>query len=187
MTLCFSTTRTPESSSVLLLSMNLLCVLRSWRCSRPGWMGPWATWSSTKSGAWWPCLWQGGWNLMILGVPSNSSHSMMLWHLKLPTYTTQSVSWQVVGLMRNFSLTLHRNWVWSGVEWHELQFVWLLGAKARLPCFHTGKISSDSFCFQGISNKNVSHYVKNTHAQKKKCKCGFISFMLFLKLGSIWK
>jgi len=24
------------------------------RCSRPGWMGPWATWSS-KWGGWWPC------------------------------------------------------------------------------------------------------------------------------------
>ena len=26
-----------------------------WRCSRPGWMRPWATWSS-KWGSWWPCL-----------------------------------------------------------------------------------------------------------------------------------
>ena len=29
-------------------------MLRPWRCSRPGWMGPWATWSS-KWGCWWPC------------------------------------------------------------------------------------------------------------------------------------
>ena len=28
---------------------------RPWRCSRPDWMGPWATWSS-KWGGWWPCL-----------------------------------------------------------------------------------------------------------------------------------
>jgi len=28
---------------------------RPWRCSRPGWMRPWATWSS-KWGGWWPCL-----------------------------------------------------------------------------------------------------------------------------------
>jgi len=28
---------------------------RPWRCSRPGWMGPWATWSR-KWGGWWPCL-----------------------------------------------------------------------------------------------------------------------------------
>lgn len=89
---------------------------------------------------------------------------------EVANYTTQSVSWQVVGLMRNFSLTLHRNWVWSGVEWHELQFVWLLGAKARLPCFHTSKISSDSFCFQGISSKSVSHNILRTHMHKKKRK-----------------
>jgi len=38
-----------------------------WRCSRPGCMVPWATWSSTRSGGWWPSLWQGGWNLVILG------------------------------------------------------------------------------------------------------------------------
>ena len=28
-------------------------------CSRPGWMGPWAAWSSIKWGGCWPCLWQG--------------------------------------------------------------------------------------------------------------------------------
>ena len=49
------------------------------RCSRPHWMGPWATWSSARSGGWWPCLCQGGWNLMILRVPSNPNHSMILW------------------------------------------------------------------------------------------------------------
>ena len=27
----------------------------AWRCSRPDWMRPWATWSS-KWGGWWPCL-----------------------------------------------------------------------------------------------------------------------------------
>ena len=38
-----------------------------WRCSRPGWMEPWAAWSSIKCRGWWPCLWWRGWNLMILG------------------------------------------------------------------------------------------------------------------------
>jgi len=49
-----------------------LWMLHPWRCSRPGWMEPWATWSSTRSGA-------GDWSLMILGVPSNPSRSMILW------------------------------------------------------------------------------------------------------------
>jgi len=57
-----------------------LWMLHPWRCSRPGWMRPWATWSSTRSGGWWPCLWQGDWNLLILGDPSNQSHSMILWY-----------------------------------------------------------------------------------------------------------
>jgi len=57
--------------------------IKIWRCSSPGWMGPWATWSSTRSGGWWPCLWQGGWNLVILGVPSNPSHSVIQWFLKM--------------------------------------------------------------------------------------------------------
>ena len=39
------------------------------------------TWHSRNpsmiSGGWWSCLWQRGWNLVILGVPSNPSHSMM--------------------------------------------------------------------------------------------------------------
>jgi len=46
-----------------------------WRCSRPGWLGHWASWFSTRSRGWWPCLW----NLMILGVLSNPSHSVILW------------------------------------------------------------------------------------------------------------
>ena len=37
-----------------------------WRCSRPGWMRPLAAWSGIRYGGWWPCLWQGSWNLMIL-------------------------------------------------------------------------------------------------------------------------
>ena len=57
-----------------------------WRYSRPGWMGPWAAWSSIKHGGWWPCLWHGGWNLMILEVPSNLSHSMILW-IRTPSRT----------------------------------------------------------------------------------------------------
>jgi len=35
-----------------------LWVLHPWRCSRPGWMGSWATWSS----GWCLCLWKGSWN-----------------------------------------------------------------------------------------------------------------------------
>jgi len=31
-----------------------------WKCSRPGCMELWATWSSGRC----PCLWQGGWNQM---------------------------------------------------------------------------------------------------------------------------
>jgi len=44
-----------------------------WKCSRPSWKGPWAT----RSGEWQPCLLQTGWSLMIFGVPSNLSHSMI--------------------------------------------------------------------------------------------------------------
>ena len=40
-----------------------------WRCSGPGWMGPWAAWSSIRYGGWWPCMRQGGWSFMILEVP----------------------------------------------------------------------------------------------------------------------
>ena len=52
---------------------------RPWRCSRPGWMGASAAWSSIKWGGWWSCLWWGGWSLMNLEVPSNPSYSMILW------------------------------------------------------------------------------------------------------------
>jgi len=59
------------------------CPERLWmrhsrRCSRAGWMGPWAAWSGIRYGGWWPCLWRGGWSFMIFEVPSNPSHSMIL-------------------------------------------------------------------------------------------------------------
>jgi len=41
--------------------------------------------SNSRSGGWWPCLWQGDWNFMILGIPSNPSHSMILWSIFLRT------------------------------------------------------------------------------------------------------
>ena len=61
---------------------------RPWRCSRPGWMGLWAAWSSITYGGWWPCLWQGGWSLVILEVPSNPSHSMILRQKIRTTYSS---------------------------------------------------------------------------------------------------
>ena len=39
--------------------------------------GALATWSS-KWGGWWPCLRLGIWSFMILEVPSNPSHSVIL-------------------------------------------------------------------------------------------------------------
>ena len=53
-----------------------LWVLHPWRCSRPGWMGLWAAWSSIRYRGWWPCLWQEGWSFMILGDPSSQ---VILW------------------------------------------------------------------------------------------------------------
>jgi len=47
-----------------------------WKCSRPGWMELWATWSSGIC----PCSWQGDWNQMIFKVPSNPYHYMILWN-----------------------------------------------------------------------------------------------------------
>ena len=45
------------------------CPIHPWRCSRPGWMGPWAAWAGMKCGGWWPCLWWGvgaSWSLGCL-------------------------------------------------------------------------------------------------------------------------
>ena len=46
-----------------------------WKCSRPGWMELWATWSSAR------CPWSrhGGWKQVIFKVPSNPYHSVILW------------------------------------------------------------------------------------------------------------
>ena len=83
-----------------------LWMLHPCRCSRPGWMGSWATWSSTRSGGRWPCLWQGGWKLMILGVPSNPSYSMII---SLHLLNKLRKVWMV---MEAHWLTLPNIWDW---------------------------------------------------------------------------
>jgi len=52
--------------------------LRPPRCSRSGWMGPWAAWSSDWFSGWQPCPTQ-GWKWIIFEAPSNPSHSMIMW------------------------------------------------------------------------------------------------------------
>jgi len=44
-----------------------------WKCSRPGWTGLWASWSSRRCA----CPWQRGWNSMIFKGPSNPNHSII--------------------------------------------------------------------------------------------------------------
>ena len=51
-----------------------------WKCSRPGWMRLWATWSGGSC----PCPWQGGWNEIIFKVPSKPNNSVFLWFLCCP-------------------------------------------------------------------------------------------------------
>lgn len=41
-----------------------------WKCSRPGWMNLWATWSTRRC----PCPQQGSWTKWLLSVLSNPNH-----------------------------------------------------------------------------------------------------------------
>jgi len=52
-----------------------------WQCSRPGWMGLWATWSTGRC----PCPWQGGWNKMIFknSFQPKPFYDSMILHLRL--------------------------------------------------------------------------------------------------------
>ena len=47
----------------------------SQKCSRPAWMGLWATWSGGRC----PCPWQGHRTRWPLKIPANTNHSMSLW------------------------------------------------------------------------------------------------------------
>ena len=51
----------------------------AWKLSRPGWMELWATWAMGGVPA------HKGWDWVILRVPSNPKHSMILWSV-LPTH-----------------------------------------------------------------------------------------------------
>ena len=52
--------------------------------SRSSWIGLWAKWSSWR----YPCSLQGGWAGWPLTVPSNPKHSMILWLIEDPDYSS---------------------------------------------------------------------------------------------------
>jgi len=82
--------------------------------SNRGCMEPWATWCSTRSGGWWPCLWQGGWNLMILGVPSNPSHWVILW------FDGGEASWSRWMSLLNLSVISYKALSWTAASNRDL-------------------------------------------------------------------
>ena len=108
-----------------------------WRCSRPGWMGPWAAWSSIKCEGWWPWLQQRDRRLMILEVPSNPSHSVILWNKErlkkdrhclnsswsfsidtsIRTINLHAVKWQKIRKPTSMSDLKHNNGLASFLEW----------------------------------------------------------------------
>jgi len=83
-----------------------------WRCLRPGWMGPWATWSSTWPRHWQPKAMDGVmgspvygrchahsrvWGRVGFEVPCNPNHSMILclsFNWKTITQTVLLTVWQ---------------------------------------------------------------------------------------------
>jgi len=90
-----------------------------WRCSRPGWKRPCAAWSSIKCGGWWPCLWRGVWSFTILEVPSNPSHTMILW------FTSADVT-----VILYDSLC-----IWDGVHWGNAAGCAGISRYANLPLY----------------------------------------------------
>jgi len=87
-----------------------------WRCSRQGWMGPWAAWSG---GGQWAHSWGGFW--VGFEVPSNSSHSMVLWlwfHCALSWNTnSRFVSvWIIIHSDLGYGLERWSHWLKEGRE-----------------------------------------------------------------------
>ena len=98
-----------------------------WRCSRPGWMGPWTAWSSIRYGGWWPCLQQAGWSVMILEVPSNPRQSMILWFYDLTFAEGNSNGCRMVWSHRQWNLLSHGISKWkNGFKIHVLVWSWML-------------------------------------------------------------
>ena len=119
---------------------------------RQGWMGLWAIWSSTWSSGWQPLLWQGGWNLMILEVPSNLSHSMILWFIGRPS----SYIWWCKSLKTlSFTILLKSDFfshsIFNSVVWNLFYY------KVRISC---SQKSENEFFSTDIKDK--WHHTKTT-------------------------
>jgi len=56
---------------------------------------------SLGCGGWQPCLWWGGWSFMILEVPSNPSHSVVLWFSQRMKWTFKIII--IIILMGHYS------------------------------------------------------------------------------------
>ena len=68
-----------------------------WKCSRPGRMGLWATWSGGRC----PCPWQGSWNYTVFKVPCNPNCSVILWWNDWPGRWWESSGYCLPGLQKD--------------------------------------------------------------------------------------
>mgnify|MGYP001858495769 CR=1 FL=1 len=60
---------------VLVCDRCLVCYVYLWVNTNNWARLPWV---HIKYGGWRPCLWQGGWSLVVLEDPSNPSHALVL-------------------------------------------------------------------------------------------------------------
>jgi len=117
-----------------------------WKHSRPGWMGLWATWSSGRC----PCLKQGGWNQMILNVPSNPNHSMIPWFYAHSTVKVISICLFICLLLL------------------DIQDGYIYNNNSDLKTVPAGSLGTP---FNLLPENVWEIYVKNSYKEYLKCKC----------------
>ena len=141
------------------------CPVHPWRCSRPGWMWPWAAWSSIKWGGRWLCMWQGGWSFVILEFPSNPGHSMILqsWNSELFELQFPLQSWHTV---IHLALSSKLSSISSGFNLAGAVYKGISGVRTKKPQGSDAWHEAESFAHHQVQDPRAKNKQDHTKCQQ---------------------
>ena len=145
-------------------------------------MGSRAAWSTIRLllGRWWPCLWQRGWRFMILEVPSNQGHSVVLWFCD--SFLTKHECWRNLTMQSQEDLNNTLNCTFSFPEVQPL----LLGLTSFL--LRSFQLANRRITCQWDAAKKLADvnlgYIRQSIIHKGRV--GLMPFNKFLMISCLW-
>ena len=130
-----------------------------WRCSRPGWMEPWAAWAGISYGDGWPCLWWEVWSFVILEVPSNLGHSVISSPGRVRDSSSAGITWAALTSKHTEAFTAVPRPHWEWLFWFRLSDAGPKGQSEQYRHQDTGSLENCLYSISCWKNENTESLV----------------------------